>query len=102
MDKQPSHEVIAQVCRYLAGGLTEEEVLGRSRQYEIVYARHLAMYLLREQGYTYKQLGAFFDRHHTAVIDAVRRMKGLEAWGGEEARDIRKLRGLVGGRGDER
>ena len=95
-------EIIAQVCRYL-GGISEEEVLGRSRQYEIVYARHLAMYLLREQrligsgaqGYTYEQIGAFFDRAHTTVIDAVRKIAGLEAWGGEEARQIRELRGLV-------
>ena len=58
-----------------AFGLAAEELLGRSRVHVIVNARHVAMALI----YTSTQLssvqvGDEFDRDHTTVLSAVRRV----------------------------
>lgn len=51
--------------------ITEEEIKGKRRSADIVYVRHLAIYLIR--AYTdlsLKRVGKIFDRDHTTIIAA--------------------------------
>lgn len=43
-------------------GVSEQDVLGKSREYEVVDARWIAIYLMRERGYTTKQIATLM--HH--------------------------------------
>lgn len=42
----------------------------------IVQARWAAMWAMRQAGYSYPAIGAFFNRDHTSVIHAIQKMEG--------------------------
>lgn len=46
----------------------------RSRDSRVMTARQMAMYLARGEGYTTTQVGLHFERHHTVVIHACRKI----------------------------
>lgn len=51
-------------------------IIGPSKKREIVRIRHLAMYRARvETGRSYPDIGRMFNRDHTSVISACRKMK---------------------------
>jgi chromosomal replication initiator protein len=53
-----------------------DDVLGHRRKKNETAARHLAMYLIRRYcAYSYKDTGKLFDRDHTVVIHAEKRVK---------------------------
>lgn len=52
-----------------------ELVEGRTMQPLAVVARHTAMYLERESGRTFSEIGRLYNRDHSAVITACRQMK---------------------------
>jgi chromosomal replication initiation ATPase DnaA len=59
-----------------AYGCTPEELLGDGRKQEIVSARHLLMYRLREElNLSFLQIGSFVNRDHTSVIHGYYRVK---------------------------
>ena len=43
-------------------GVLRIDLLGPARHAKLVEARNVAMYLLREKGWTFEQVGALFDR----------------------------------------
>ena len=48
----------------------------RSRNRQVTYARHLAMYLLKEDGEkTVADLARYFDRDHSSVISGIARIQ---------------------------
>ena len=50
-------------------------ILGNSRLTSIARARHVAMYLLyKHTQMSYPEVGKLFDRDHTSVLHAVRRV----------------------------
>ncbi len=67
-------EVVANGC-----GISVEELLGRSRTRPLVIARHVAMYILRQQtDLSYPEIAKVFGgRDHTTVMHAVRKIAAL-------------------------
>ena len=72
--EQPSIPAIQDaVCTVL--GLSRDELLSPSRSARITRARHLAMYLARElSGQSLAQIARAFQRDHSTVLHAVRRV----------------------------
>lgn len=77
--------IVLQVAEHY--GCTAEELFKEERTEKIAYARHLAMYRLREElGFTFAQIGKLFNRHHSSVIHGyyrIKREKSSEPKGGE-------------------
>jgi chromosomal replication initiation ATPase DnaA len=56
-------------------GWTPEDLTGPSRRVGVAFARHVAMYLCRTRTpLSLPALGRLFDRHHTSVMHAVRKI----------------------------
>ncbi|MES2287406.1 MAG: helix-turn-helix domain-containing protein [Bacteroidota bacterium] len=52
-------------------GINIRLMTGRRREANIVFARHISMYLIRELcNYTLKDVGKIFNRDHTTIISA--------------------------------
>ena len=52
-------------------GISREEMLGKRRTGDIVYARHIAIYLIQEYtDLSLKKTGKLFERDHTTIISA--------------------------------
>jgi chromosomal replication initiator protein len=59
-------------------GVTTDQILGYSREREIVTSRHVAMYLVRKHcGHSLCRVGRIFNRDHATVIHAERRIRKL-------------------------
>lgn len=73
----PSISTIARlVCAEC--GVSWNEMRSHRRDQASVLARHVAMFLAYEMTpASYPQLGMFFDRDHTSVLAAVRRVRRL-------------------------
>lgn len=61
-------------------GISKDEMTGKKRTAEIVYARHMAIYLIQEKtDLSLKKIGKLFDRDHSTIISArdnvMKRMK---------------------------
>lgn len=57
-------ETVCQTC-----GITKTEILSRSRQKEIALARHILMFLLKEElEMSYPAIGKLFKRDHTTAL----------------------------------
>ncbi|NLN54995.1 MAG: chromosomal replication initiator protein DnaA [Clostridiales bacterium] len=61
-------------------GISKEEMTGKKRTTEIVYSRHMAIYLIHEKtDLSLKKIGKLFDRDHSTIISArdnvIKRMK---------------------------
>lgn len=65
-----SAEIIARVADMY--GLAKSELVGPSRLQVIAWPRQHAMFLLREAGFSYGQIGRLMGRrHHTTVIHGI-------------------------------
>lgn len=63
------NDIIANAA--MAGGVSVEEILSRSRRSEVVFPRHLAMSEVRRIfGLPTKVVGQIFDRNHATIIYA--------------------------------
>ena len=68
--------------------ISREEMLGKRRTGDIVYVRHIAIYLIQEYtDLSLKKTGKLFERDHTTIISArdsvLKRMKSDAAFGKE-------------------
>ena len=87
-------EVQQAVCAVLH--LSVDEMLSTRRTPEIARARQLAMYLSRETtGLTLKSIAAQFDRDHSTVLYAVRRVEQSLGPGSDTQRALDKSRELL-------
>ena len=78
--RTPVREIIADTAGMF--DLSVSDILGRSRERSLVYARHMAMWRVRKArpDLSYPQIAkAFGGRDHTTVIHAVRRMEAISA-----------------------
>lgn len=70
------------VIRQVIGGVALDrgvpvaEIIGISQRRRIVRARERAMWLLRQMGYSYQEIGYAFSRHHSTVMAACERCAG--------------------------
>lgn len=71
---KPSMELIIWgTAKYF--GVTPDELVGKSQQPHLVEPRHVAMYLCRElTKASHPVIGRAFNRHHTSVMMALRRI----------------------------
>jgi len=84
-------DVIAAVCRRT--GATPPELRGRSRNREVTYARHLAMYVLKEDGAKpVADIARLFDRDHSTVLGGIDRIAKELRVRPETAADLRAVR----------
>lgn len=65
-------QVLRQVCS--AFGVNRRELLGSSRLGRIVLPRQVAMYLLRQAGWSLPRLARVFGRDHATVLHACRKV----------------------------
>lgn len=56
-------------------GITTAEMRGKSREKHITVARHYAMWRARDAGFSYPEIGRFFNRDHSTVMHAIRRLE---------------------------
>lgn len=63
-----SDMILATVAR--CSGVSVAKMAGRSRVAGVVLPRHVACYLLRDNGLTYSEIGRMFSRDHSTVISA--------------------------------
>jgi chromosomal replication initiation ATPase DnaA len=75
MDKRkPIGEIISAVAKRT--GVPENEMRGRSRCAPITKARHIAFYIARKEGHSWKSIGDVFNVDHTSVIHGFNRING--------------------------
>lgn len=59
-------------------GITKKAILSKSRTWDVVYPRHIAMYLLRKENKnTSVGVGKLFKRDHSTVLYATGHIKDL-------------------------
>ncbi len=58
-------------------GISVRALLSRGRQADVVAARQVYWYLLRQSGYTYPEIARLNAYHHTSVMYAVRHVEEL-------------------------
>lgn len=71
----PTEQAVLQaVCQRF--GLTTQDILGDQRSKEVLMARQIAMYLLRERAQLpLQQIGQMFGKNHSTVLHAYNRVK---------------------------
>ena len=68
--------IIAKVATFY--GMANNDIRGKCRQKELVKARWIAMYFIRQQtDFTLKTIGDMFGRDHTTVIHALETIKDI-------------------------
>ena len=87
-------EIIDKVCAYY--GVSTEEVIGRSRFKEIVMARHMAIYIIRNKvKLKLKATGMLFNRDHTTVIHAIQNINNLLCYDEPTINDLKNLQNIL-------
>ncbi|MBF6599622.1 MAG: chromosomal replication initiator protein DnaA [Dehalococcoidia bacterium] len=89
----PSAEaIVAAVCRRTA--MQARDLSGKSRSRDVTYARHMAMYVLREDGHrTVAEIGRLFgNRDHSTVLGGIQRIAGELATRAETGADLAAIR----------
>jgi chromosomal replication initiation ATPase DnaA len=56
-------------------GIPAWVILSRKRPERIVVLRQIAYFLARKKGYTFQDIGDVFGRHHTTIMNGVRKIK---------------------------
>lgn len=56
-------DIVCETCN-----VTREALLGRRRTQPLATIRQIAMYLCRESGYNFAEIGEVFNRHYSTVI----------------------------------
>nr|WP_281380856.1 helix-turn-helix domain-containing protein [Nocardioides panaciterrulae] len=69
-----STRVFYAACEHF--GVTPDHVLAGHRDKTSTNARHVAMWLMRDAGRSYPEIGSQFDMDHTTALNGVRRVEG--------------------------
>ncbi len=87
--------IIDAVCRRT--GAQPADLRGKSRSRDVAYARHLAMYVLKEDGRrTVAEIGRLFgNRDHATVLGGIARIAGELGTRAETSADLHALRALL-------
>ena len=73
-------------------GLSQEDLLSKSRSRPLTTARHVAMYLLREMtGLSLIKIGETFDRDHTTALHGIKKVEALMPARGSTYRQVQEL-----------
>lgn len=63
-------EIVGQCAELF--GVSSKDLLGRNRTRRVVYARYALYSALRQRGWTFPQIGMFFNRHWASIIHGVK------------------------------
>ena len=66
-------DIQEKVCGYFS--VSFKNLTGSCREKRFVRARHIAMYLCKQQGFSYPDIGQAFNKDHTSVIHAVKKIE---------------------------
>lgn len=78
-------------------GIPRGQLLGKSRVKNVADARHVAMFLMREEaGESFAAIGRRFDRHHSSVLHAVEKVKAQVKSDVVLANDVKCIRRELG------
>jgi chromosomal replication initiator protein len=73
-------------------GLEPADLVSKSRSRPLTTARHIAMYLLREQtGLSLIKIGEWFERDHTTVLHGIKKIEALMPARGSVYRQVQEL-----------
>jgi chromosomal replication initiator protein len=88
-------EVVAAVCRRT--GVQAADLYGKSRARDVTYARHLAMFVLKEDARrAVAEIGRLFGgRDHSTVLSGVQRVRGELTTRAETSADVEAVRGAL-------
>ena len=73
-DSEPTEDLVNRIITATAEhyGITEEDILGKSRQKEIKNARNVAMYIIRQlTGLSLSDIGTMMNRDHSTVYSNI-------------------------------
>ena len=71
-----SSRIIGRVAKHYK--ITAEELCGKSRKHEFTQARHLTMYILKEQGaLSVMKIAELFERDHSSVVYAISKISKM-------------------------
>lgn len=88
-------QILDACCRHF--DVSRGALLGSSRIRNLVRARHVAMFLLREvAGESFAGIGHRFNRHHSSVLHAVEKVRAQLESDEDLANDIRQIRRELG------
>jgi chromosomal replication initiator protein len=88
--------ILTAVARYF--GVKSDDLKGKARNKQIVLPRHIAMYLLREDGHlSTPEVGRLLNRDHTTVLHGVKQVIGDIARDGPSRAAVRGVREVVAG-----
>lgn len=88
------NEIIEKVCSYYA--VTNEDIIGKSRCRDIIKARHMAIYIIRNKvKYKLKATGTLFNRDHTTVIHAIQNINNLLCYDEATINDLKNLQNIL-------
>jgi chromosomal replication initiator protein len=86
----PPAAILEEAAAYF--GLSLDELVSKSRSRPLTTARHVAMYLLREQtGLSLIKIGEHFHRDHTTVLHGIKKIEGLMPARGSTYRQVQEL-----------
>jgi chromosomal replication initiator protein len=86
----PPGAILEEAAAYF--GLSLDELVSKSRSRPLTTARHVAMYLLREQtGLSLIKIGEHFHRDHTTVLHGIKKIEGLMPARGSTYRQVQEL-----------
>jgi chromosomal replication initiator protein len=90
-------EIVAAVCART--GATPGDLRGRSRNRQVTYARHLAMYILRhDANKSVAEIQRLFgNRDHSTVLGAIARIEGERTMEPATAADLSAVRDAIAG-----
>lgn len=66
-------EIADEICERIYN-VSVEAIHSGPRTPKICDARHTAWWLLREHGFTFQQIGEWYDRDHSTIIEGVNRL----------------------------
>jgi chromosomal replication initiator protein len=88
--------ILLAVARFY--GIKIDDLKGKSRHKQIVAPRHIAMYLLREDGHlSTPEVGRLLNRDHTTVLHGIKQVASDIARDGPSRAAVRGVREVVAG-----
>ena len=91
-----AENILSKVAKFY--GMTTDEVLGRCRKQELVKARFIAIYFIRNKTeFTLKTIGRMFKRDHASIIHALKTIKQVQSlhYETDVIRDLKKLSNII-------
>lgn len=56
-------------------GVSVSDIMGKRKPLDVAWARNVAMFLMRDAGYTLKEIGAHFNSDHSSPYTAIERIR---------------------------